>query len=226
MGAWIASLSPKANSPSVRAPSSVSRAARRNASPLVGLGLDAAPGLEAQARALDALAAPGRGHRERHDSLGGVLARAGEDLAVGQVVAAGGADPATAADAQPQVGALGHDAQLVDCREALDETLLTLALGTPGDDRIGLVELERARQELAVAVQREPGRLRERGRRVLGAAPHRLAARIAVDEHVHGAQATRLRGRGARRVDVRELLDVRKREQRHAAVDALVPGRA
>ena len=217
-------MSPNANSPSVRAPASVSSAASQERAAALGVGLDAAAGLEAQPRALDALAAPRRRHRERHDALGRILVRAREDLAVGQVVAAGRADPAAAADAHAQVGALGHDAQLVDLRELRDEPVLPLALGAPGDDRVGLVELERARQQVAVAVEREAGGLRVGGGRVLRAAPRGLAARVAVDEHVHRAQAARLGGRGARRIDVGELLDVGEREQRDAAVDALVPG--
>src|SRR6476646_655727 len=191
--------------------------------PGVGLRLDAAARLEAQARAFDALATPGRRHRERHDALGGRLVRAGEDLAVGQVVSSAGADPAPAADAHPEVGALGHDAQFVDCFELPHEPVLQVALGSPGHDGIGLIELERAPEQLAVGVQREPGRLRIGGGRVLGAAPHRLTARVAVDEHVRGAQSRRLGGCGSRRLDVCQLLDVRKREQRHASIDALVP---
>ena len=137
VGDRIASLRPNANSPSVRAPSSVSSAARRNASPLSASASTQRPRLEAQTRALDALPAPGRRHRERHDALGGVLVRAGEDLAVGQVVAAGGADPAPAADAHAQIGALGHDAQLVDVLEPRDQPILPLALGAPGDHGSG-----------------------------------------------------------------------------------------
>ena len=129
----------------------------------LGLGLDAAPGLEAQARALDALAAPGRGHRERHDALGRVLARAGEDLAVGQVVAPGGADPAAAADAQAQVGALGHDAQLVDRFEAARRAASCRSpWARQADDGIGLVELERARR---AARGSRPARARRPARR-------------------------------------------------------------
>ena len=122
----------------------------------LGLGLDTAARLEAQARALDALPAPGRRHRERHDALGRALVRAGEDLAVGQVVPSAGADPGATADAHAEVGALGHDAQLVDRCELLHERVLQLALGPPGHDGIGLVELERAPEQVAVGVQREP----------------------------------------------------------------------
>src|SRR6478672_5935249 len=107
VGSRIASFSPNANSPSTRAPSSVSSAARRNACP----------------------------------------------------VSAAGADPAPAADAHPEVGALGHDAQFVDCFELPHEPVLQVALGSPGHDGIGLIELERAPEQLAVGVQREPGRL-------------------------------------------------------------------
>ena len=184
-------MSPNANSPSVRAPV-VGVEARRagTSSPLVGLGLDAAPGLEAQARALDALAAPGRGHRERHDALGRVLVRAREDLAVGQVVAAGGADPATAADAQAQVGAVRHDAQLVDAsraaRPAGPAARPAARQATTGS---GWSSLSARAEQVAVAVEREAGGLSVGGGRVLRAAPHRLAAGVALEQHVHRAQA-------------------------------------
>ena len=105
------------------------------------LGLDAAPGLEAQPSALDPLTAPGGRHPERHDAFRRILAGAREDLAVGQVVTPGSADPAAAADTHAQIGAFGHDAQFVDLLELRDQAILALALLAPGDDRVGLVEL-------------------------------------------------------------------------------------
>ena len=66
------------------------------------------------------------------NALGRVLVRAREDLAVGQVVAPRRADPAAAPDAHAQVGARGHDAQLVDLRELRDQAILPLALRAPG----------------------------------------------------------------------------------------------
>ena len=104
--------------------------------------------------------------------------------------------------------------------------VLQLSLGAPGNDGVGLVELERAPEQVAVAIEGEPGRLSEGGCRVLRTAPGGLAAGVALDQHVHGAQPPCLGGRRPRRVDVRKLLDIGEREQRHAAVDALVPDRA
>ena len=73
---------------------------------------------------------------KRMRPFGGVLDRAGEDLARGHVAPAVGVDPRAAADAQPQVRALGLDAQLARARPAARRARAWQALQlAPGGDR-------------------------------------------------------------------------------------------
>ena len=92
----------------------------------LGARVDDAPVAELELDAGDLDAARARRDREADAALGGVLERAGEDLARRHVAPAVGVDPRAAGDAQPQVRALGLDAQLARARQPLDQPRLAL----------------------------------------------------------------------------------------------------
>src|SRR5262245_29723318 len=104
--------------------------------PLLGGRVDDPAALEPEANAGDLAARVGGGQVEGDLSLGGVLDRASEELAVGHVVLAAGRDELAALDPEPQIGALAPDVDLAPALDPLGEALGLLRLPLPGANRV------------------------------------------------------------------------------------------
>ena len=141
--------------------------------------------------------------------------RAGEDLAAGHVAAAVGVDPGAPLDVQPQVGAGGLDVDLTRRRKPLDHAGLLLAQARPGRDRVGLVEEQRALDEVGVILLGHAGLLRERRRRPDRQRPALPRARLA-----QRLLSPRPAG-DERRVDVGQRVRAGRRHDPHAGVGRL-----
>ena len=118
IGRSMPKLVPIPSSPRKRAPVvGVQRGLEVGVAALGPRGHDAALA-ELERHVLDDDAARGGRDREADDALGGVLVRAGEDLAARHVALAVGVDPGAALDVQRQVGAGRLDADLARGRRA------------------------------------------------------------------------------------------------------------
>src|SRR5215218_806522 len=114
----------------------------------LGAGVDDAALAELELDPGDLDAARARRDREADAALGRVLVRAGEDLAGRHVPLAVRVDPGAARDAEPQVGAVGLDAQLARPAQALDQPRLARAQLAPGGGGVVAVEERGAADEL------------------------------------------------------------------------------
>ena len=152
---------------------------------------------------LDRHAARARRDRVADRALGGVLERAGEDLAGGHVALAVGVDPGAARRraARRSVPSASMRSSLAP-REPLDQPRLRVVQLAPGGDRVVAVEEQRALDERGEVAGRHARLLRAGRRR-----PHRPAP-----APLHRQLAQRLprarRARQPRRVDARQLARV------------------
>ena len=177
---WIISFVPIANSPTRRAPSSVSSRDEQRVLAEARRGVDDDARLEAQAHVAALAAVVQRGHAERDLALDRALRRRAEDLAVGQVRLAGAGLPGAPLDVDAQVGAGGRDVQLAHAGEPLDQAGVALAQLAPGGDRVGLVEQQRRVDEALPGTGAHARGLRAERGRIGGADPAQLAGGLAL----------------------------------------------
>src|SRR5690606_32140770 len=82
--------------------------------------------LKGEANILDLFPGVNSGEAEADRAVGRILHRSGEDLSVGEVALAVGADPRPSPHAKREVGPVADDPQLVEVRQPLDEPALFL----------------------------------------------------------------------------------------------------
>ena len=124
--------------------------------------LDDLASFEAQLDVADHAARMRRGEAEADLALDAGLDRAGEYLAVREVLLAVAGDPRAPLDPDGEIGALGDDAQLLLRPEPLGQAREPLAELLPRRDRVLLVEEARAVDEVLVVRERHLGVLRRR----------------------------------------------------------------
>ena len=133
------------------------------------------------------------GEAEGDVAVDPVLDRAGEDLAVGEVLGAVAVDPGPAGDAELQVGVGGDDVQFSLLAQQIDQALLPVADGPPRGHWVSLVEVAGAEDEILVLGQAHLGVLGERLGGELGAAPVEVAGGCPLHEGLHQRLARLLR---------------------------------
>ena len=132
---------------------------------------------EAQPHVVDLAPLEHRRIREANRPLDAVLHRAGERLAVGEVLAAARRNPCAGADADPQIGVLSDDAQLRLRLQKARNRLHARRELAPARDRIGIVEHARPVDKPLVLLEGHLRVLRRRMGRILRQHPAELPGR-------------------------------------------------
>ena len=155
------------------------------------------PVVELQAHPGDVVPHVRRVEAERDVPARAALDGARVDLAVGEVLVAVGVVPGAAGDVEHEVGVLGQDADLAHAREPLGDLRLARRLLAPERDRVGIVQVARAVDEVLPVGERHAGVLGGRVARERRPAPAHVAGRLAgeeaLEQRAHRRRPRRLR---------------------------------